>query len=51
MTRIATDMSRLGEIVARPRPAEHKSPFWRDPAPAAAAPPASAPAATGMAWR
>ena len=51
MTRIATDMSRLGEIVARPRPAERKSPFWRDPAPAAAAPLASAPAGTGMAWR
>lgn len=50
MTRIATDMSRLGEIVARPRPAERKSPFWRDPAPAAPAP-SSAPAASGLAWR
>jgi len=37
--------------VARPRPAERTSPFWRDPVPVAAAPPASAPAGTGMAWR
>jgi len=51
MTRIATDMSRLGEIVALPRPAERRSPFWRDPVPAAAAPLARAPGGTGLASR
>ena len=50
MTRIATDMSRLGEIVSRPRPAERKSPFWREPAPAT--PSANGTTATpGTAWR
>ena len=39
MTRLAPDMSRLGEIFARARGGERKSPFSRD-ASAASAPPA-----------
>ena len=49
MTRIAADMGRLGEIVARPRPADRKSPFWREPAPAT--PGTNGTAASGTAWR
>lgn len=42
VARMATDTSRLGELVARPRPVgERKSPFSREPAGAHAAPPRS----------
>ena len=54
MARVAADVGRLGEIVAKARPAERKSPFWRDPtgsgAPVAGAAP-SPPASPGLAWR
>jgi uncharacterized coiled-coil DUF342 family protein len=37
LAKIATDMGRLGEIVSKPRAAERKSPFWREPSGGSAA--------------
>lgn len=44
--RVVTDVGRLGEFAAKPRAAERRSPFWREPS--GGTPGAPAP---GAAWR
>lgn len=46
VTRLMSDVGRLGELAAKPRGAERRSPFWRDPSGGTPGAPAS-----GAAWR